>query len=181
MTVHLLPSSQIHVLVAFFVPGANSQKVKVAAGEGNTLEKLAKKVTLWLTEGVQLLQERTQTLRAGMNFHCSWACIIRSVRTTQKSPPSWSLNTSCAEIRTSKNLEFRLRWVVREHMSSWQTANTLTSYQGDDLLQLSTKCKPAPFLKSPCAYVRQNLEKEKKENITARCIQDGSSIVAALL
>jgi len=94
-------------------------------------EKLAKKVTLWLTEGVQLLQERTQTLRADMNLHCYWACIIRSVRTTQKSPsPSWSLNTSCAEIRTSKNLEFRLRYVAREGTSLWQTADTVISYQG---------------------------------------------------
>lgn len=40
---HLLSSFQIHVLVAFFVSGANAKKVKVAAGEGNTLRNLPRK------------------------------------------------------------------------------------------------------------------------------------------
>lgn len=81
-------------------------------------EKFAKIVTLWLTEGAQLPQERMQTLRVGMNLHCSWAYTVRYVRITQKSPsPSWSLSKSCAEITAPENPEFRLRGVAGEDRS----------------------------------------------------------------
>lgn len=38
----VLPSTQIHALAASFVPGANSKKLKAAAGEGNAPRNLPK-------------------------------------------------------------------------------------------------------------------------------------------
>lgn len=90
--VTLLPNSCTYSLLC---PRSKFKEGECGSRGRKYSEKLAKIVTLWLTEGAQLPQKRMQTLRAGMNLHCSQAGIVR---TMQKSPsPSWSLNTSCAE------------------------------------------------------------------------------------
>lgn len=147
VTVQLLPSSQIHVLVAFFVPGANSEKVKVAEGEGNTLRNLPRKWHCdWLKE--------YSCCRKG---HRLWGQAWIFTAPGHISSGLWGQHRnhllhdhymSCAEIRTSKNLEFRFRWAVREDTSLWQTANTVTSYQGRWPTAIEHKVQTCPFSKT---------------------------------
>lgn len=124
--VTLLPNSCTYSLLC---PWSKFKEGECGSRGRKYSEKLAKIVTLWLTEGAQLPQKRTQTLRAGMNLHCSQAGIVR---TMQKITFSLVIikHQLCREIRTPKNSEFRLRGVVGEDRFLWQNVNSITSYQG---------------------------------------------------
>jgi len=142
----VLPSIHIHAHV--LCPGSKFREVESGSRGRKYSEKFAKIVTLWLTEGAQLPQGRMQTLRAGMNLHCSWAYTVRYMRITQKSPsPSWSLSTSCAEIRAPGKLEFRLGGAAGEDTSLSQYANTINSYhRREDLLEWSIRHRSTSLL-----------------------------------